>query len=89
MSKTNHHRGFKAVRFKDGQKKRGFIVGHYKRETIDGHAVNAYATCASENSHGIAHDKAGAKKFVHSRGRRHDRDTLILIKRNGGDINAD
>lgn len=79
MSKTNHGRGFSAPRFKVGQKTGGFIVFSGSQESIDGSMISANATVAPENSRSIARGKAGAKKYINSRRRRHDRDALAKM----------
>jgi hypothetical protein len=72
--KTNHQRNFV-------EKKRS-----YSRYTIfsdgqiclDGHIVSASANCGDAccGKHGIARSRKGAKKYINSRRRRHDRDFL-------------
>jgi hypothetical protein len=76
MSKTNHARGFVDYRFNLGQRTSRYFTGSFKQTTIEGDTVVATSTVCSENSTGVRRDRAGAKKFVHSRRRRADRDFL-------------
>jgi hypothetical protein len=78
--KTNHRRGYVAPNFYNGQKKGGFVTwsGHGET-TLSGKRVNACATHGSENSLQVRRDKAGAKKFVRSRTRFHEKAALKKI----------
>lgn len=80
--KTNHRRNFVEKFRKYGLGRSSFITGSYKGETpLSGRAINAIATLASENSTGVRRDRAGAKKFVRSRTRFHEKAALKeLIK---------
>ncbi len=76
MTKTNHARGFKDIKFTMGQRS---CHAHYKvvkAEALDGELLIACGDIFSENAKGIRRSRAGAKKFVHSRRRRRDRDFL-------------
>jgi hypothetical protein len=75
--KTNHQRGFVARRFTY----RGYYTFWGKAEPLDGSIINAWATVASGRHQYVRRDRAGAKKFLHSRRRRHDRDTIRLMLR--------
>jgi hypothetical protein len=82
--KTNHRRGF--VARGDSYKciAHGFVTFHGHGETtLSGRRVNASATLASENSRGVRRDRAGAKKFIHSRTRFHEDAALRLLIKNG------
>lgn len=54
----------------------------FKETCMDGTEVRACSSLgdAVKGKHGIARDRKGAKKFVHSRRRRKDRDTLKQIR---------
>lgn len=86
MSKTNHRRGFVDTRFNDGQRTSGFVTFSGGRIALDGTDVAASSGVASGNSRSIARDKAGAKKFIASRGRFHDRMGLQKIVKNLEDM---
>lgn len=76
VSKTNHHRGFVAKRFTLGQRSHHAHYKGVKEFTLDGHILMACGDIFTENAKGIRRSRAGAKKFVHSRRRRADRDYL-------------
>lgn len=74
--KTNHQRGYK-----DNEDKRTeYTTLSIYEESPDGEIIHATATgpgvdhCCGK--HGAARDRAGAKKYVHSRRRRRTRDWL-------------
>jgi L-ribulose-5-phosphate 3-epimerase UlaE len=81
MTKTNHARGFKDIKFTMGQRSHHAYYKCVKEETLSGDIIIACGTTFSENAKGIRRSRAGAKKFVHSRRRRADRDFL-----NAGDF---
>lgn len=83
MSKTNYRRNFVATRFVLGQRKSGYWLFSNGRATMDGDIVGAGSTATKESSRGIQRDRAGAKKFVHSRARFRDRMTCGRIVREG------
>lgn len=72
--KTNHRRGYKAPNFKNGMRSSGYVTFQGHRDTIDGHRINAFSTVAMGNSESVRRDRAGAKKFIHSRARTRDKD---------------
>lgn len=76
--KTNHRRNFKDKKFHIGQRKPSYLICAVGQTCLDGTRVGASATNgdATCGSRGVRRDKAGAKKFVHSRRRRRDRDYL-------------
>lgn len=78
MSKTNHNRNFKAKKFKsDGSFRRlSYLTFSGGVVCLDGELVTACASIASENKHMIAKSRRGAKKFINSRRKRHDRDFI-------------
>lgn len=83
MSKTNHRRGFVANRFWMGQRTSAFGIFSNSRKTMTGERVCSGSTVAKESSRGIQRDRAGAKKFVHSRARFRDRMACQKIVREG------
>jgi hypothetical protein len=84
--KTNHQRGFVEKYRKYGIGKGEFTTFSGHGETVlSGRRINATATVASENSTGVRRDKAGAKKFVHSRTRFHEDAALKRLVRDGFD----
>jgi hypothetical protein len=83
MSKTNHRRGDKDDRFNVGQRTHCFDTFHGVSVTMDGRAINASSSIATENSKGVRRDKAGAKKFIASRTRFHNRMACDKIVREG------
>jgi len=83
MSKTNHRRGHDKKRYDLGRQTGGFITFSGSRTTMDGKCINASSTVASENSKQIRRDRAGAKKFISSRTRFHDRMACDKIVREG------
>lgn len=76
MSKTNHARNFVAYRFTLGQRSHHAYYKGVKEKTIEGDILSACVDIFSENAKGIRRSRAGAKKFVHSRRRRIDRDFI-------------
>ncbi len=76
MSRTNYSRGFVAKRFTLGQRSHHAYYKGVKERTLGGDMISACGTIFSENAKGIRRSRAGAKKFVHSRRRRADRDYL-------------
>lgn len=74
MTKTNHARGFKDIKFTLGQRSHHPLYNSVKAKALDGDMIIACGDIFSENSKGIRRSRAGAKKFVHSRRRRKDRD---------------
>lgn len=76
--KTNHQRGFKERRKHEPKYMEGFKVSE---TCVSGEVVRAYSSVgdAVAGKHGIARDRRGAKKFVHSRRRCRDRDTLLAM----------
>ena len=85
MSKTNHRRGHVKKRYSLGQQtgRWGFVTFNGGRTTMDGKRINASSTVASENSKQVRRDRAGAKKFIASRTRFHDRMACDKIVREG------
>lgn len=80
MSKTNHQRDFKS----NESTPKGFIG--YCTDALDGSIIVAGGGFGGDycnGKHGQAREKRGAKKFIHSRRRRKDRDTINQI-----DINS-
>lgn len=75
--KTNHQRGFKDTRHSRAVFKR-YIVGDFSKVTDDGKYISASSTSGDHccGKRGIRRDKAGAKKFVNSRTRFHNKMTL-------------
>lgn len=79
MSHTNHRRQHTKTRYNLGQQKGGTqTFGGYSAD-ISGARHSACSTVFGESSKLIRRDRAGAKKFVHSRRRRADRDLLKTI----------
>ena len=83
--KTNHRRGDKDKGFNLGQRTSGYHIFSNGRKTMGGDVVGAGSTMTSESSRGIQRDRAGAKKFVHSRARFRDRMGCAKIVREGWD----
>lgn len=83
MSKTNYRRSFVANRFIMGQRTKGYYIFFNRRSTMEGEVVATGSSVARESSRGIQRDRAGAKKFVHSRVRFHDRMACGRIVREG------
>lgn len=83
MSKTNHRRGHVKKRYDLGQQTGGFVTFNGGRTTMNGKRINASSTIASENSKQVRRDRAGAKKFIASRTRFHDRMACDKIVREG------
>lgn len=85
MPKTNHQRGFKG-------KRHGFsryvIFSGGAYLPLSGRIVGAQATCGDHccGKRGIRRDRRGAKKFIHSRTRLHERIALAKIVK---EIDAD
>lgn len=80
--KTNHQRNFKeTMRNNAGSRSWHYNTICLKRTALDGSVVVASANAGDHTSgkHGIAKDRKGAKKFVHSRIRRKDREELKKI----------
>ena len=84
MSRVNHQRGTKDNRFWLGTRHgpRYYLFSN-SRTTMDGKMIVASSTATKESSRGIQQDRAGAKKFVHSRARFHDRLACQKIVREG------
>ena len=77
--KTNHNRGFQDP---GSDIAGGFTVFQGHGETpLSGKRVFACATRAGETERAIRRDRAGAKKFVHSRTRFHEDAALKKIVR--------
>ncbi len=76
--KTNHRRRFKEKRASNAVAGKGYWNVVLRAVAMDGSVVEASSTTGDHTNgkHGIARDRAGAKKFVRSRIRRRDRDAL-------------
>jgi hypothetical protein len=76
--KTNHRRRFKDKRASRAVFGRPYFMLVLQDKGLDGVMVHAAARNADAccGKHGMAKDRAGAKKFVRSRIRRRDRDYL-------------
>jgi hypothetical protein len=83
--KTNHRRNFKETRDPNGVFARYIVGGNSRRLELSDREVSAYATCTSHTNgkRGIARDKRGAKKYVSSRARFHERQALARLIRKG------
>ncbi|WP_410950992.1 hypothetical protein [Pseudomonas sp. S1(2024)] len=83
--KTNHRRNFKETRDPRAVFARYIVGGNSRRLELSDREVTAYATCTSHTNgkRGIARDKCGAKKFVNSRARFHERQALARLVRKG------
>lgn len=84
MAKTNHGRNYHGKKHsRYGIGSGGFTTFHGKRETMDGKCINASSTAASGQKKAIRRDRAGAKKFLASRGRFYDRMACDRIVKEG------
>lgn len=70
--KTNHQQGFKART----QKPAHYITFSGTAICLDEKIISSVSTCSNLEPTGNRRDRKGAKKFLHSRRRRHDRDYL-------------
>lgn len=80
--KTNHARGFKDER--SSRAVFGRYLYGYSRKTVIGDTIFTIGACATTDDHtngkhGIARDRRGAKKFVHSRTRFHAKAAIQKI----------
>lgn len=84
--KTNHRRNFKETRDPNRVFARYIVGGNSRRLELSDREVSAYATCTSHTNgkRGIARDKRGAKRYVSSRARFHERQALARLIRKGG-----
>jgi hypothetical protein len=83
--KTNHQRQYKSTHDPRAVFTSYYVGGNSRRLELSGRKVSACATCGDHTNgkRGIAKDKRGAKKFVNSRARFHERQALAKIVRRG------
>lgn len=76
--KTNHQRNFKETRDPRAVYQRYYAGGNVRLLELSDREVWACATCGdhANGKRGIARDKRGAKKYVSSRARFHERQAL-------------
>lgn len=84
MSGHNHRRGggFKDQKFDHGQRTSGYTTFSGHGETpLSGRKINASSVNgdATDGAKGVRKDRAGAKKFIHSRTRLHEGAALKRI----------
>lgn len=84
MSGHNHRRGsgYRDRKFHVGQRCSGYIVFFGRGETpLSGKKISASSNCGdhTDGAKGVRKDRAGAKKFIHSRTRHHEDAALKRI----------
>ncbi len=84
MSGHNHRRGsgYRDPKFSTGQRTSDYVVFHGHGETpLSGQRISATAHNGdhTDGAKGVRKDKAGAKKFIHSRTRFHEDAALRKI----------
>ena len=84
MSGHNHRRGsgYRDQKFDTGQRTSRYTTFSGHGETpLSGRRINAYSSNANatDGAKGVRKDKAGAKKFIHSRTRHHEGAALQRI----------
>jgi hypothetical protein len=79
--KTNHQRQFKERRDPNVVFQNYIVYGRTDALPLSGRSVSASVTCGDHTNgkRGIAKDKAGAKKFLVSRARFHEKAALKKI----------
>lgn len=79
--KTNHQRGFKENRDPNVVFSNYNVFGETVKLQLSDRSVFAHVTCGDHTNgkRGIAKDRKGAKKFLHSRGRFHENAALRRI----------
>lgn len=86
--KTNHQRGYKEKRDPNVVFSRYTVFSESVKLDLSGRSVNAHVTCGDHTNgkRGIAKDRRGAKKFLHSRGRFHEKMALQKMVKAGVDV---
>jgi hypothetical protein len=76
--KTNHKRGFKDTKAPRAVFSRYIVFGQCVKLELSGRSVAASVTCGDHTNgkRGIAKDRRGAKKYIHSRSRFHEKAAL-------------
>lgn len=83
--KTNHKRGFKDTKAPRAVFSRYIVFGQCVKLELSDRNVAAHVTCGDHTNgkRGIAKDRRGAKKYIHSRSRFHENMALQKMVTSG------